>query len=35
MDKIIVTGGKTIHGEVTISGEKNAVLQIIVGTLLA
>lgn len=35
MDKIIVTGGKTIHGEVTISGAKNAVLPIIVGTLLA
>lgn len=35
MDKIIVTGGNTIHGEVTISGAKNAVLPIIVGTLLA
>ena len=35
MDKIIVTGGKEIHGEVTISGAKNAVLPIIVGTLLA
>ncbi len=35
MDKIIVTGGKTIHGEITISGAKNAVLPIIVGTLLA
>lgn len=35
MDKIIVTGGNTIHGEVTISGAKNAVLPIIAGTLLA
>lgn len=35
LDKIIVTGGNTIHGEVTISGAKNAVLPIIVGTLLA
>ena len=35
MDKIIVTGGNTIHGEVTISGAKNAVLPIIDGTLLA
>ncbi len=35
MDKIIVTGGNTIHGEISISGAKNAVLPIIVGTLLA
>lgn len=35
MDKIIVTGGNTIHGEVTISGAKNAVLPIIAGSLLA
>ena len=35
MDKIIVTGGNTIRGEVTISGAKNAVLPIIVGALLA
>lgn len=35
MEKIIVTGGNTICGEVTISGAKNAVLPIIVGTLLA
>ena len=34
MDKIIVTGGKPLKGEVTISGAKNAVLPIIVGTLL-
>lgn len=35
MDKIIVTGGNTIRGEVTISGAKNAVLPIIAGALLA
>lgn len=35
MDKIIVTGGRPIHGEVTISGAKNAVLPIIVGAILA
>lgn len=35
LDKIIVTGGKPLNGEVTISGAKNAVLPIIVGTLLA
>ena len=34
LDKIIVTGGKPLKGEVTISGAKNAVLPIIVGTLL-
>ena len=34
LDKIIVTGGKPLNGEVTISGAKNAVLPIIVGTLL-
>ena len=31
LDKIIVTGGNTIRGEVTISGAKNAVLPIIAG----
>jgi len=35
LDKIIVTGGNTIRGEVTISGAKNAVLPIIAGALLA
>lgn len=35
MDKIIVTGGNRISGEVTISGAKNAVLPIIVGAILA
>lgn len=35
MDKLIVTGGKSLDGEVTISGAKNAVLPIIVGALLS
>lgn len=35
MDKLIVKGGNPIHGEVTISGAKNAVLPIIIGALLA
>lgn len=35
MDKIIVTGGKPINGEVKISGAKNSVLPIIVAALLA
>jgi UDP-N-acetylglucosamine 1-carboxyvinyltransferase len=35
MAKIVVTGGKTLHGEVNISGAKNAVLPILCATLLA
>ena len=35
MQKIVVTGGKPLHGEVTISGAKNAVLPILCATLLA
>lgn len=35
MDKLIVTGGNIISGEVSISGAKNAVLPIIIGALLA
>ena len=35
MDKIIVTGGATLQGEVRISGAKNAVLPILCATLLA
>ncbi|MEE0229648.1 MAG: UDP-N-acetylglucosamine 1-carboxyvinyltransferase [Peptococcaceae bacterium] len=35
MDKIIVTGGRKLSGEVRISGAKNSVLPIIVATLLA
>src|SRR5690606_28197122 len=35
MQKIIVTGGVPLHGEVRISGAKNAVLPILCATLLA
>ena len=35
MQKIVVTGGKPLNGEVTISGAKNAVLPILCATLLA
>lgn len=35
MDKITVTGGRKLSGEVRISGAKNAVLPIIVATLLS
>ncbi|MFT4198423.1 MAG: UDP-N-acetylglucosamine 1-carboxyvinyltransferase [Pseudoxanthomonas sp.] len=35
MQKIIVTGGNALHGEVAISGAKNAVLPILCATLLA
>ena len=35
MQKIVVTGGKSLHGEVAISGAKNAVLPILCATLLA
>ena len=35
MQKIIVTGGARLHGEVRISGAKNAVLPILCATLLA
>ncbi len=35
LDKIIVTGGRKLSGEVRISGAKNAVLPIIVATLLS
>lgn len=34
MDKIIVSGGHTLSGDVSISGAKNAVLPIIVATML-
>jgi UDP-N-acetylglucosamine 1-carboxyvinyltransferase len=34
MDKILITGGKKLKGEVTISGSKNAALPIQVATLL-
>ncbi|WP_242111036.1 UDP-N-acetylglucosamine 1-carboxyvinyltransferase [Luteimonas aquatica] len=35
MQKIVVTGGKPLHGEVAISGAKNAVLPILCAALLA
>ena len=35
MAKIVITGGETLHGEVQISGAKNAVLPILCATLLA
>ena len=35
MDKLIITGGKPLKGEIRISGAKNAALPIIVSTLLA
>lgn len=34
MDKIIITGGQRLEGEVTISGSKNAALPILAATLL-
>jgi len=35
MDKIIVTGGRSLNGEVRISGAKNAALPILISSLLA
>jgi UDP-N-acetylglucosamine 1-carboxyvinyltransferase len=35
MDKLLITGGKTLTGEVRISGAKNAALPILAATLLA
>ena len=35
MDKLIINGGKPLHGEVVISGAKNAALPIMAATLLA
>lgn len=35
MDKLIITGGKPLNGEIRISGAKNAALPILVSTLLA
>lgn len=35
MDKFVITGGKPLRGEVTISGAKNAALAIIPATILA
>ena len=35
MDRIIVEGGNSLHGEVKISGSKNAALPILMSSLLA
>ncbi len=35
MDKLVINGGKPLHGEVMISGAKNAALPIMAATLLA
>ncbi len=35
MDKLIITGGVQLNGEIRISGAKNAALPILAGTLLA
>lgn len=35
MEKFVITGGKPLHGEVTISGAKNAAVAIIPATILA
>ena len=35
MDKFVITGGKPLSGEVTISGAKNAAVAILAATVLA
>ncbi|HIB62054.1 MAG TPA: UDP-N-acetylglucosamine 1-carboxyvinyltransferase, partial [Methylococcaceae bacterium] len=35
MDKLIITGGQTLKGELRISGAKNAALPILAGALLS
>jgi len=35
MDKLFITGGQRLEGEIRISGAKNAALPIIMGCLLA
>ena len=35
MDKLIITGGVPLNGEIRISGAKNAALPILAATLLA
>ena len=35
MDKLLITGGNRLHGEITISGAKNAALPILCASLLA
>ena len=34
MDKLIIEGGRKLHGEIRISGAKNAALPLIAATLL-
>jgi UDP-N-acetylglucosamine 1-carboxyvinyltransferase len=34
MDKLLITGGKTLNGSLTVSGAKNSALKILAGTLL-
>ena len=34
MDKIVLEGGQPLHGKVTISGAKNAVIPVLAATLL-
>ena len=35
MDKLVIRGGQPLHGDVVVSGAKNAALPILVATLLA
>jgi len=35
MEKLIIEGGRALHGEVKISGAKNAALPLMAATLLA
>lgn len=35
MDKIVITGGRPLHGSVTVSGAKNAALPLMAATLIA
>ncbi|HYD33536.1 MAG TPA: UDP-N-acetylglucosamine 1-carboxyvinyltransferase, partial [Methylophilaceae bacterium] len=35
MDKLVITGGYPLNGEITISGAKNAALPILCASLLA
>jgi len=35
MDKLLITGGHQLNGEIRISGSKNAALPILAATLLA
>ena len=35
VEKFVITGGKPLHGEVTISGAKNAAVGILPATILA